>query len=79
MIKHKEIKDMLTTNNGKWDNKIAFSVKEIQEMLGIPPSTTQELCKNGTLKTFKIGRKYLILRKDLYNYIQSAIDDNLII
>ncbi len=82
MIKRTEtmkINKMLETNSHIWDNKIAFSVEELHIMLGIPRATLCKLCREGEIKTFKIGRHYRIARADLYAYIERQKDMSIVL
>lgn len=82
MIKKNEtikINEMLETNSHKWDNQIAFSLKDIHEMLDIPLSTIQYLCKEGHIKVFKVGRHYRVTRVDLFRYIEGQKDKCIIL
>ena len=76
---NKEINKLFETNNHVWDNKIAFSIKDVSIMLDIPTSTLAKLCREGNIKTFKIGRHYRISRIDLYNYIEKQKDLSIIL
>lgn len=75
----KEVNKMFETNSHIWDNKIAFSVKDVSEMLGLPISTLSHMCKKGDIKTFKVGRHYRIARVDLYNFIERQKDMSIVI
>lgn len=80
MIKtNKEINKMFETNSHIWDNKIAFTIKDVSTMLDIPTSTLAKLCREGTIKAFKIGRHYRIARIDLYEYIERQKDLSIIL
>lgn len=76
---NKEINKTFATNSNLWDNRIAFSIQDVSCMLDIPISTLSKLCREGHIKTFKIGRHYRILRQDLYDYIQEQKDMSIII
>lgn len=75
----KEVNKMFETNSHIWDNKIAFSVKDVSEMLGLPISTLSQMCQRGDIKTFRVGRHYRIARVDLYNYIEQQKDASIIL
>ncbi|WP_196599111.1 helix-turn-helix domain-containing protein [Pectinatus frisingensis] len=78
MFKH-DIDSMFDTLSGEWNKKIAFSPKEVSEMLGIPVSTIAQYCREGKLKVFKVGRHFRIARADLYYFIEDSKDKCLII
>lgn len=78
MLKN-EIDLVISSKSGKWDDKIAFSPKDIAEMLDIPLSTITKYCREGLLQVFKVGRHYRITRADLYHFIEQSKDDCLII
>ena len=48
-----------------------LTVKEIQEILGIGRNAVYELLKNGTLKSKKIGTKYIIPKRSIQTYLDS--------
>lgn len=68
----KQIDTMIASRSGKWDNRIAFTPKEIAEMLGLPPSTISAYCKQGYITPNKIGRHYLITRHALYDLLSQT-------
>ena len=78
-ITETKINKMLDTNSHKWDNKIAFSVAEISEMLGLPTSTIANLCRKGKISAFKVGRHYRISRAEIYSYITEQQDKAIIL
>lgn len=73
------INKMFETNSNRWSDKIAFSVEDIHVMLDIPISTVAQMCREGKLKVFKVGRHYRITRQDLYDYIETQKDNCIII
>ena len=44
------------------DNRMAFSVKEVCEMLGVSHMTVYAWIKDGSLLSVKIGNRRLVLR-----------------
>ena len=50
--------------------KIALSVKETAQVLGISINKTYELLNNGTIRHRRIGAKYLVSREWLENWIK---------
>ena len=47
---------VFNTHSERWNDMIAFSPKDIAIMLNMPTSTITKLCREGSLKTFKVGR-----------------------
>ena len=75
----KRIDRLLATRSDKWDNRIAFSPKEVCEMLGLPRSTMTKYYQQGRIKVSKIGRHYRITRSALFDFLQRAEDDGVIL
>jgi excisionase family DNA binding protein len=48
-----------------------ITVKEMMDVLAIGKNTAYKLLKDGTVKSFRIGKTYKVLRKSLQNYIYS--------
>lgn len=48
-----------------------LSVKDVQEILGIGRNAVYIMLKNGTLKTKKIGTKYIIPKRSVQTYLNS--------
>lgn len=71
--------NILECNSHIWNDKVAFSTKEVSIMLGVPISTISKLCKEGKIKVFKVGRHYRILRVDLCQFIEAQKDAAIII
>ncbi|MBS5519663.1 MAG: helix-turn-helix domain-containing protein [Acidaminococcus intestini] len=59
-------------DNYNSEGVIAFSTKQVSEMLQLPLSTISLYCKQNRLPCFKIGRHYRILKSDLDTFIQEA-------
>lgn len=71
--------DRFKTPSGKWDNRIAFSPREVCEMLGLARSSLSEYYKNGTLEVMKIGKHYRIPRACLEAWLDKAEDEGRVI
>lgn len=56
------------------DNKLAFSVKEAGEALGVGRSTIFELLADGRLTRVKIGAKTVIPRSSLLSLLGETPD-----
>ncbi len=48
-----------------------ITVKEMMDILAIGKNTAYKLLKDGTVKSFRIGKTYKVLRKSLQSYIYS--------
>ena len=49
------------------------TTKQACEMLGLSKNSVLMLLKQGTIKTLKYGRKYLIPKQSLIEYISNGI------
>lgn len=49
-----------------------LTLKELMEILHIGKNTAYYVLKNGIIKSHRIGRKYLIPKCCVYDYIKSA-------
>lgn len=67
----KELDSFFATKEGTWDKMIAFSPKDIATMLNLPLSTIAQYLREGRIKTYKIGRHYRVMRKDLYRFVEN--------
>lgn len=74
-----DIDNFLHTPDGRWDRQITFSPKEVSEMLGVPLSTIYDLCYNRNLKAIKIGSRWRIHRKGIYEYLKEQIDNSIVL
>jgi len=52
-------------------NRLAFSLADAASAIGVGKSTLHELIATGKLRVRKLGRRSLVLREDLEEYIQS--------
>ena len=48
-----------------------ITVKEMMDILAIGKNTAYKLLQDGTIKSFRIGKTYKVLRKSLQSYIYS--------
>lgn len=51
--------------------KLALSINETCEVLGVSRATVNKLIANGELPARKMGRRVLILTADLRSYVES--------
>jgi excisionase family DNA binding protein len=49
--------------------RLAFSVDESAEILGIGPSLAKELIRTGELRSIKVGRRRLVAWADLETFV----------
>lgn len=54
--------------------KKVYTVKELQEILGVCRPTIYELLKTEPFKYVKVGRKYLISKESFDNWLNAGID-----
>ena len=54
--------------------KVAFGVKEGCTYLGISHPTFYRLMNKGDIPSFRIGRRRLVLKKHLDQFLQNCID-----
>lgn len=54
----------------KYDQDV-LTVRELMDMLAIGKNTAYALIHDGTVKSFRLGRSYKILRKSVEEYIYS--------
>ena len=50
-------------------NEDVLTVKEMMDMLAIGKNTAYKLLRDGTIKSFRIGNTYKVLRKSVQAYI----------
>lgn len=67
------------THSERWNDMIAFSPKDIAIMLNMPTSTITKLCREGSLKTFKVGRHYRVSKVSLFRFIEESEDESIIL
>lgn len=52
------------------EDKLGHPIPEAGEIIGISRAMTYRLVKDGELETFKVGRKHLVLRASLLDFIE---------
>lgn len=60
----------LSTPSHSWDNRVYFSIKDIQSITSLPSSTISSFISSGRLKGMKVGRKWIVQRYDLFLFLQ---------
>jgi excisionase family DNA binding protein len=55
---------------------LSVGVEEAARILGISRSATYEFIANGEIKTFKIGRRRLVLTSELKAFIERIAKNN---
>ena len=53
------------------ENTISVSISDAQNILGIKKTKIYELLKSGEIPAKKLGKRTLLLRSDLENFIQN--------
>lgn len=61
---------MEEVNNNKYENRMAFSVAEVSEILGISIQHVWNLLRSGDIKKSKLGRRTLIHKTELDKIFQ---------
>jgi excisionase family DNA binding protein len=51
-------------------NKMAYTVKEVRNLVGISAGTFYELLKRGELKAVKLGKRTLVPAKELHEWLE---------
>ena len=59
-------------NTTRQHKKIAYSIKELSELVGICERKIHYEIKEGNLKTSRIGRRVLILASEADNWLSKA-------
>lgn len=64
-------------SNGDYMKKLCdygevLTVKDVQNILGIGRNAVYKILKNGTLKSKRIGTKYIIPKKSIQTYLNSC-------
>lgn len=54
--------------------KLAHSVREVAEMLGISEWKTRELCYHGEIRSLKVGQRVLIPKAALDEFLNPQSD-----
>ena len=52
-------------------NEDVLTIHEMMDMLAIGKNTAYKLLRDGTIKSFRLGNSYKILRKSVQEYIYS--------
>ena len=52
-------------------DRLAFSLADAASLIGVGKSTLHDLIATGKLPVRKLGRRSLVLREDLEDYVQS--------
>ena len=72
-------KTFLDTSSNRWSDRIMFSPREVSELTGIPLTGVYELCRDGHLQAFQIGKRWRIHRDGLYKYLKHQLDTAIIL
>ena len=64
------LEDDYTDKHRKYDEDI-LTVREMMDMLAIGKNTAYKLLRGGTIKSFRLGNSYKVLRKSVQEYIYS--------
>ena len=56
--------------NSKYENRVAFSVAELAELLGISKQHIWNSIRNGDIKKTKLGRRTLIHKSEVEKLFQ---------
>ena len=56
--------------NNKYENRVAFSVAELSELLGISKQHIWNSIRNGDIKKTKLGRRTLIHKSEVDKLFQ---------
>lgn len=69
-------------NNGEYMNNEMFTnypdivrIDEIQSMLQIGRNSVYELLKNNLIKSIKIGKKYIIPKQSVIDFVKTACNN----
>lgn len=60
------------------DNKIVYTIKEVQEILGLGKNNVYKLLKLPTFPVIKIGKRYLIPKKELEEWVSKSVRKELL-
>lgn len=52
--------------------KLAYSIQEVEKILGVSHQSVYNLLSEGKLKTFRIGGRRLVSRRALEDFIKTA-------
>ena len=55
-------------------NKDVLTVNELMDMLAIGKNTAYKLIREGSVKSFRLGNSYKVLRKSVEEFIQNSVN-----
>lgn len=55
--------------------RMAFSVEQGAEQIGITRTAFYGLIRTGEIKTFKVGRRRLVTRTELQRFVQAKVQE----
>lgn len=59
-------------NNTFKDYPDVVSIEELQEMLHIGRNAAYDIVKDGKIKTIRVGKRYIIPKASVINFLESA-------
>lgn len=59
-------------------DKIVYTIKEVQEVLGLGKNNVYKLLKLPTFPVIKIGKRYLIPKKELEEWVSKSVRKELL-
>ena len=65
----------ISHNASSSDARISMTVSEAVGMIGISKPKMYELIHSGQIRSVKVGKKYLISRQSILNWIQGGIEN----
>ncbi|MCK5451182.1 MAG: helix-turn-helix domain-containing protein [Candidatus Omnitrophica bacterium] len=57
------------------EENAVYTVKEVEKLLKISPSTMQRLMKKGLIRAAKVGKQYRILGKEILRVVSPKLED----
>ena len=57
---------------------VLYTIKDVQEILGIGRDSVYKLVKLPTFPVFRIGKKHLIPKKEFEQWVKNSIHKNLL-
>ena len=79
VVYNDEVDSFFHTPSKAWDKRVAFRIKDVSEMLGLPISTIGKLVRENDIRATKVGRDWLIRRSDLYKWWQRVEDASIVL
>lgn len=58
---------------------LAYSIKQVAQMLQLPLSTVTYYCRTNKLPCIKVGRHYRILKSDLTRFLKECKDNTVVL